>query len=78
MRRVRCRGYCCAQGKHALVYDMGTAQETWEWVNLKEVILIITFSGLDSLILGIECIIYWLLRQLTDIGITQSIPFCLP
>ncbi|BBN03478.1 hypothetical protein MPTK1_2g23800 [Marchantia polymorpha subsp. ruderalis] len=24
------------KGKHALVYDMGTAQETWEWVNLKE------------------------------------------
>ncbi|CAM6100329.1 unnamed protein product [Calypogeia fissa] len=25
-----------AKGLHALVYDMGTAQETWEWVNLKE------------------------------------------
>ncbi|KAL3698196.1 hypothetical protein R1sor_012272 [Riccia sorocarpa] len=24
------------KGKHALVYDMGTPQETWEWVNLKE------------------------------------------
>lgn len=29
--------YCFVQGLHALVYDMGTAQETWEWVNLKEV-----------------------------------------
>lgn len=29
--------YCFVQGMHALVYDMGTSQETWEWVNLKEV-----------------------------------------
>uniref|UniRef100_A0A7N0V2W6 ENT domain-containing protein n=1 Tax=Kalanchoe fedtschenkoi TaxID=63787 RepID=A0A7N0V2W6_KALFE len=26
-----------AQGRHALVYDMGTADETWEWVNLAEI-----------------------------------------
>ena len=25
------------QGSHALVYDAGTANETWEWVNLAEV-----------------------------------------
>lgn len=25
------------QGRHALVYDINTADETWEWVNLKEV-----------------------------------------
>lgn len=25
------------QGRHALVYDIGTANETWEWVNLSEV-----------------------------------------
>ncbi|WMV50561.1 hypothetical protein MTR67_043946 [Solanum verrucosum] len=24
------------EGRHALVYDMGTANETWEWVNLAE------------------------------------------
>ncbi|MCD7449117.1 hypothetical protein HAX54_049479 [Datura stramonium] len=26
-----------AEGRHALVYDMGTANETWEWVNLAEI-----------------------------------------
>lgn len=26
------------QGRHALVYDINTAHETWEWVNLKEVL----------------------------------------
>lgn len=25
------------QGRHALVYDMNTENETWEWVNLNEV-----------------------------------------
>ncbi|KAA3485911.1 protein EMSY-LIKE 3-like [Gossypium australe] len=25
------------EGRHALVYDINTADETWEWVNLKEV-----------------------------------------
>uniref|UniRef100_A0A7N0T8H0 ENT domain-containing protein n=1 Tax=Kalanchoe fedtschenkoi TaxID=63787 RepID=A0A7N0T8H0_KALFE len=25
------------QGRHALVYDMNSADETWEWVNLKEI-----------------------------------------
>ncbi|TMW99745.1 protein EMSY-LIKE 3-like [Solanum pennellii] len=25
------------EGRHALVYDMGTANETWEWVNLAEI-----------------------------------------
>ncbi|WOK95293.1 protein EMSY-LIKE 3 isoform X2 [Canna indica] len=25
------------EGLHALVYDMGTKNETWEWVNLKEI-----------------------------------------
>lgn len=27
------------QGRHALVYDIGSANETWEWVNLSEVYL---------------------------------------
>lgn len=31
------------QGRHALVYDINTANETWEWVDLKEV------SGYDFL-----------------------------
>ncbi|KAB2616483.1 hypothetical protein D8674_023071 [Pyrus ussuriensis x Pyrus communis] len=26
-----------AEGLHALVYDIGTVDETWEWVNLKEI-----------------------------------------
>ncbi|KAL5549695.1 hypothetical protein UlMin_004926 [Ulmus minor] len=26
-----------AEGRHALVYDMGSAHETWEWVNLSEI-----------------------------------------
>ena len=30
------------KGRHALVYDISTPNETWEWVNLKEVITIIT------------------------------------
>lgn len=25
------------QGQHALVYDINTARETWEWVDIKEV-----------------------------------------
>ncbi|CAN0902008.1 Protein EMSY-LIKE 3 [Linum grandiflorum] len=25
------------EGRHALVYDMGTSEETWEWVDLKEI-----------------------------------------
>ncbi|KAK4266512.1 hypothetical protein QN277_027418 [Acacia crassicarpa] len=29
--------YNSAEGRHALVYDMNTANETWEWVNLKEI-----------------------------------------
>ncbi|XP_016496064.2 protein EMSY-LIKE 3 isoform X2 [Nicotiana tabacum] len=29
--------YNPAEGRHALVYDMGTANETWEWVNLAEI-----------------------------------------
>ncbi|XP_011087115.1 protein EMSY-LIKE 3 isoform X1 [Sesamum indicum] len=29
--------YNPVEGRHALVYDMGTAQETWEWVNLSEI-----------------------------------------
>ncbi|KAJ7562649.1 hypothetical protein O6H91_03G078500 [Diphasiastrum complanatum] len=28
--------YSAETGKHALVYDMNTDKETWEWVNLKE------------------------------------------
>ncbi|XP_061360200.1 protein EMSY-LIKE 3 isoform X1 [Gastrolobium bilobum] len=28
--------YNPAEGRHALVYDMNSANETWEWVNLKE------------------------------------------
>ncbi|KAK4253656.1 hypothetical protein QN277_010303 [Acacia crassicarpa] len=29
--------YNAAEGRHALVYDMGTTNETWEWVNLSEI-----------------------------------------
>ncbi|KAF7837127.1 protein EMSY-LIKE 3 isoform X1 [Senna tora] len=29
--------YNPAEGRYALVYDMNTANETWEWVNLKEI-----------------------------------------
>ncbi|XP_019168134.1 PREDICTED: protein EMSY-LIKE 4-like [Ipomoea nil] len=29
--------YNSAAGHHALVYDIGTANETWEWVNLSEI-----------------------------------------
>ncbi|XP_058003291.1 protein EMSY-LIKE 1 isoform X2 [Hevea brasiliensis] len=29
--------YNPAEGRHALVYDMNTVNETWEWVNLKEI-----------------------------------------
>uniref|UniRef100_A0A5B6ZMA1 ENT domain-containing protein n=1 Tax=Davidia involucrata TaxID=16924 RepID=A0A5B6ZMA1_DAVIN len=29
--------YNPTEGRHALVYDMGTANETWEWVNLAEI-----------------------------------------
>ncbi|XVF19204.1 hypothetical protein REPUB_Repub11eG0089700 [Reevesia pubescens] len=29
--------YKPAEGRHALVYDINTADETWEWVNLKEI-----------------------------------------
>ncbi|XP_022144481.1 protein EMSY-LIKE 4 [Momordica charantia] len=29
--------YNAAEGRHALVYDMGSAKETWEWVNLSEI-----------------------------------------
>ncbi|CAL5414852.1 unnamed protein product [Camellia sinensis] len=29
--------YNPVEGRHALVYDISTADETWEWVNLKEV-----------------------------------------
>lgn len=29
--------YNPAEGQHALVYDMNSANETWEWVNLKEI-----------------------------------------
>ncbi|KAF3539964.1 hypothetical protein F2Q69_00018732 [Brassica cretica] len=29
--------YKAAEGRHALVYDMNTVNETWEWVNLKEI-----------------------------------------
>ncbi|ESW21074.1 hypothetical protein PHAVU_005G039400 [Phaseolus vulgaris] len=29
--------YNQADGRYALVYDMGTANETWEWVNLSEI-----------------------------------------
>lgn len=29
--------YNPAEGRHALVYDIGTANETWEWVNLSEI-----------------------------------------
>ncbi|PPE01045.1 hypothetical protein GOBAR_DD02010 [Gossypium barbadense] len=33
------------EGRHALVYDINTADETWEWVNLKE-----TFSTMSILL----------------------------
>ncbi|XP_028121366.1 uncharacterized protein LOC114318627 [Camellia sinensis] len=29
--------YNPVEGRHALVYDISTADKTWEWVNLKEV-----------------------------------------
>ncbi|KAJ4705581.1 protein EMSY-LIKE 3 [Melia azedarach] len=29
--------YNPVEGRHALVYDINTANETWEWVNLKEI-----------------------------------------
>ncbi|CAA7026854.1 unnamed protein product [Microthlaspi erraticum] len=29
--------YNAADGRHALVYDINTANETWEWVDLKEI-----------------------------------------
>ncbi|XP_068490232.1 protein EMSY-LIKE 3 isoform X3 [Phaseolus vulgaris] len=29
--------YNSAEGRHALVYDMNSANETWEWVDLKEI-----------------------------------------
>ncbi|KAG9160138.1 hypothetical protein Leryth_015030, partial [Lithospermum erythrorhizon] len=29
--------YKAAEGRHALVYDMGTKNEAWEWVNLAEI-----------------------------------------
>ncbi|XP_021887669.1 protein EMSY-LIKE 3 isoform X3 [Carica papaya] len=29
--------YNPVEGRHALVYDIGTANETWEWVNLSEI-----------------------------------------
>ncbi|PSS24497.1 Protein EMSY-LIKE like [Actinidia chinensis var. chinensis] len=29
--------YNRVEGRHALVYDIGTANETWEWVNLSEI-----------------------------------------
>ncbi|KAI4300700.1 hypothetical protein L6164_034046 [Bauhinia variegata] len=29
--------YNAAEGRHALVYDIHTAHETWEWVDLKEI-----------------------------------------
>lgn len=29
--------YNATEGRHALVYDMGTTNETWEWVNLTEI-----------------------------------------
>uniref|UniRef100_A0A1J3FCM5 ENT domain-containing protein n=1 Tax=Noccaea caerulescens TaxID=107243 RepID=A0A1J3FCM5_NOCCA len=29
--------YRPVEGRHALVYDINTANETWEWVNLKEI-----------------------------------------
>nr|GMC89276.1 protein EMSY-LIKE 3-like isoform X2 [Ipomoea batatas] len=32
--------YNPADGHHALVYDIGTANETWEWVNLSEVVFL--------------------------------------
>ncbi|ANM70675.1 ENT domain [Arabidopsis suecica] len=35
--------YNPVEGRHALVYDINSANETWEWVNLKEVIMISVF-----------------------------------
>ncbi|KAF2572057.1 hypothetical protein F2Q70_00006523 [Brassica cretica] len=29
--------YNAVEGRHALVYDLNTANETWEWVDLKEI-----------------------------------------
>lgn len=39
MEKILIYIYCetCVQGRHALVYDIHTTNETWEWVDLKEV-----------------------------------------
>lgn len=52
------------QGRHALVYDINTASETWEWVNLKEVIALGDF-------LAIAVVIFYIL---VHINLTSFIP----
>lgn len=36
------------QGRHALIYDMNTAHETFEWVDLKEVRLMFYIMFLNN------------------------------
>ncbi|CAK9149726.1 unnamed protein product [Ilex paraguariensis] len=46
--------YNPAEGRHALVYDIGTANETWEWVNLSEY--------------GIDCCTFIVFKHRYNIG----------
>ncbi|KAL3599755.1 hypothetical protein D5086_007673 [Populus alba] len=41
--------YNAVEGRHALVYDINTGDETWEWVNLKEVEKVFGASHPDPL-----------------------------
>lgn len=45
--------FCYIQGRHVLVYDIGTENESWELVDLKEVSFIILYKKykvLDAII----------------------------
>ncbi|KAF8398493.1 hypothetical protein HHK36_017422 [Tetracentron sinense] len=42
--------YNPVEGRHALVYDINTKNETWEWVNLKEVNLMLCLHGKNILL----------------------------
>ncbi|RVW93589.1 Protein EMSY-like 3 [Vitis vinifera] len=44
--------YNPVEGRHALVYDMGSANETWEWVNLSEVILNLSLCQQITLVMA--------------------------
>ncbi|XP_059646379.1 protein EMSY-LIKE 1-like isoform X4 [Cornus florida] len=43
------KDYNPVEGRHALVYDIHTANETWEWIDLKEVEKVFNSSHLDLL-----------------------------